>query len=67
MSTIIEVENISKQFIIGHEAAERYTTLRDEISKKTKKIFSSSKTGEDKNRQSSKEIFFALKGCKFSN
>ena len=65
MSTIIEVENISKQFIIGHEAAEKYTTLRDEISKKTKKIFSSSKTGEGKNRQASKEIFFALRDVSF--
>ena len=40
MSIHYKVENISKEFIIGHEAAERYTTLRDEISKKTKKIFS---------------------------
>ncbi len=40
MSFIIKVEDISKEFIIGHENVERYTTLRDEISKRTKKLFS---------------------------
>jgi lipopolysaccharide transport system ATP-binding protein len=64
-SHIIEVEQISKQFIIGHESNERYTTLRDEISKKTKKLFSfpGKKTGS--RHQSSKEIFYALKDVSF--
>jgi lipopolysaccharide transport system ATP-binding protein len=65
MSTIIEVENISKQFIIGHEATERYSTLRDEISTKTKKIFSFSKTEANKKRLPTKEVFFALKDVSF--
>ncbi len=65
MSSIIEVENISKQFIIGHEAAERYTTLRDEISKKTKKIFSFANGKLKIKPQSSKEVFFALKDVSF--
>jgi lipopolysaccharide transport system ATP-binding protein len=65
MSTIIEVENISKKFIIGHEMAERYTTLRDEVSKRTKKIFSFSKSELNGNFQSSKEVFFALKDINF--
>lgn len=65
MSSIIEVENISKQFIIGHEAAERYTTLRDEISKKTKKIFAFANGESRVNPQPSKEVFFALKDVSF--
>ncbi len=65
MSSIIEVENISKQFIIGHEAAERYTTLRDEISKKTKKIFSFANGESRVKLQSSKEVFFALRDVSF--
>ncbi|MDP4252082.1 MAG: ABC transporter ATP-binding protein [Bacteroidota bacterium] len=66
MSSIIEIENISKQFIIGHESAERYTTLRDEISKRAKKVFSFSNQESGKKHQSSKEIFFALKNINFS-
>jgi lipopolysaccharide transport system ATP-binding protein len=65
MSTIIEVENISKQFIIGHEAVEKYTTLRDEFSKKTKKLFSFSNDSFDKKQQATKETFFALKDISF--
>ncbi len=65
MSSIIEVENISKQFIIGHEAAESYTTLRDEISKKTKKIFAFANGDSKSKPQSSKEVFFALKDVSF--
>jgi lipopolysaccharide transport system ATP-binding protein len=65
MSSIIEVENISKQFIIGHETNERYTTLRDEISKRTKKIFSFSSKESNLGLQLSKEIFFALKDINF--
>jgi lipopolysaccharide transport system ATP-binding protein len=65
MSSIIEVENISKQFVIGHEAAEKYTTLRDEISRRTKKIFSFSGGRSDINHHSTKEDFFALRDVSF--
>jgi lipopolysaccharide transport system ATP-binding protein len=65
MSSIIEVENISKQFIIGHEANERYTTLRDEISKRAKDFFSFSNRGTRRKQHASKEIFFALKDVSF--
>jgi lipopolysaccharide transport system ATP-binding protein len=65
MSAIIEVENISKQFIIGHESAERYTTLREEISKRTRKIFSFPGKTLPGKKQSSKEVFYALKDVSF--
>lgn len=65
MSSIIEVQNISKQFIIGHESAERYTTLRDEISKKAGKIFSFSNQKTKVEVQAKKEVFFALNDISF--
>ncbi len=34
---VIEVERLSKKFIISHETQERYTALRDVISRKAKK------------------------------
>jgi lipopolysaccharide transport system ATP-binding protein len=66
MSSIINVENISKQFIIGHETNERYTTLRDEISKRARKIFSFSKSSSSLVSKPSKEVFFALNDINFS-
>ncbi len=65
MSSIIKVEKISKQFIIGHEASEQYTTLRDVISKRTKRIFSFSDAGNKKRTQSTKEVFYALNDINF--
>ena len=29
--TVIEIENLSKKYIIGHQKQERYTALRDVI------------------------------------
>ena len=37
---IIKVENLSKRFIISHEQRERYTSLRDVVTRKVKKTFS---------------------------
>lgn len=65
MAKIIEVENISKQFIIGHEAAERYTTLRDVMSRRAKKLFSIPRTTTLGIDQSKKEIFLALHNISF--
>ncbi len=65
MSKIIKVEHISKQFVIGHEAAERYSTLRDEISKRTKKIFSFRKYSFRSQGQPTREIFHALRDICF--
>jgi lipopolysaccharide transport system ATP-binding protein len=64
-STIIEVEHIAKQFIIGHEGIGRYSTIREEISKQTKKIFSFPKRFESRKSTSLKEVFFALEDISF--
>ncbi|CAN5895545.1 hypothetical protein BH11BAC4_BH11BAC4_01240 [soil metagenome] len=67
MSTIIQVNNLSKSYIISHEGTERYTALRDVVAKKTKKIFSLPSTliGNKKKIASSKEEFWALKDVSF--
>jgi lipopolysaccharide transport system ATP-binding protein len=64
-SQIIKVEKVSKQFIIGHEVSERYSTLRDEISKKANKLFSFATNMANKNKKHEKEVFFALQDINF--
>jgi lipopolysaccharide transport system ATP-binding protein len=66
MSSIITVENISKQFIIGHEATEKYTTLRDVVSKRARKLFSFHGKTATTHTQSTKEVFHALKDVNFT-
>ena len=57
---IIKVEGLGKKFIISHEGPERYTALRDVISRQTKKI------ANRQNRLSvTKEEFWALKEVNF--
>lgn len=63
MSSIIEVKNLSKKYIISHDTKERYTTLRDDISRKAKKIFSFPKSSHQK--QHTKEEFWALNDITF--
>jgi lipopolysaccharide transport system ATP-binding protein len=65
MSFIIKAENISKEFIIGHESAEKYTTLRDEISKGLKKIYSFPSQTQNRGNHLRKEVFPALKDISF--
>jgi lipopolysaccharide transport system ATP-binding protein len=57
---VIKVENLSKQFIIGHEAPERYLSLRDIIAKKAQQL-----TGNRKKSNVLKEEFYALKDISF--
>lgn len=57
---MIKVENLSKRFIISHEERERYTSLRDVIAKKSKKIFSRSQSV-----RTTREEFWALKELNF--
>ena len=38
MSTIIKIENLSKNYIIGHQKQERYTALRDVMMHKLRGI-----------------------------
>ena len=62
---IIQINNLSKSYIISHEGQERYTALRDVMAQKVKKIFSfSNNTGRSK-LPSSKEEFWALKDIDF--
>ena len=63
MSAIINVENLSKRFIISHEERESYTSLRDVITRQVKKTFY---FGEKTTKASySTEEFWALKDLNF--
>ena len=73
-NSIIEVNNLSKSYTISHEGKERYTSLRDVMAQKAKKIFSfpSSLRGslpagrQGTTKQSPyKEEFWALKDVSF--
>ena len=64
MSSIIEVKNLSKSYTISHEGQEKYTTLRDVMAKNAKKIFSFSNAAH-KEKQVTKEEFWALKNIDF--
>ena len=59
MSAIIKVENLSKRFIISHEQRERYTSLRDVVTRKVKKTFSFG--ARRAVSSSTREEFWALK------
>ena len=58
--SIIKVENLSKKFIISHQEQERYTSLRDVISRKAAGLLKC-----NKGPQITKEEFFALKNISF--
>ncbi|MGZ4055258.1 MAG: ABC transporter ATP-binding protein [Bacteroidia bacterium] len=61
MSKIITVENVSKSYILKHQSAERYSTLRDLIANKTKKLINP----KSKNLNPTSEVFWALKDISF--
>ncbi len=65
MSSIIKVDKVSKEFVISHEAAERYTTLRDVMARQAKKIFSFSKSNSTNKKAITRESFMALKDVSF--
>ncbi|HXB06423.1 MAG TPA: polysaccharide ABC transporter ATP-binding protein [Puia sp.] len=56
---VIKVEALSKKFIISHEGRERYTTLRDTISRGVKRLTSGSVSN------GRREEFWALKDLDF--
>ena len=60
MSAIIKVENVSKRFVLNHEGQERYTALRDVLTRKAASLLKG-KTGT----KASKEEFWALNGVNF--
>lgn len=64
MSSIIQVENLSKSFIISHEGKEKYTALRDVMATKAKKIFSFPGLMKPKEKIT-KEEFWALNNLNF--
>lgn len=57
--TIIKAEDLGKQFILSHERSEKYTALRDVISRTAKSIV------KKKTELPSKEEFWALKDVNF--
>src|SRR5216684_2152824 len=59
---VIQVENVSKKFIISHESQERYTSLRDIVAKRARGLITPSKN----RTQTVKEEFFALKDIDLS-
>jgi lipopolysaccharide transport system ATP-binding protein len=62
--TVIRVENLSKNYIIGHQQQERYTALRDVITNKVKSIGSLIQNPKSQ-ISNSQEEFWALKDVSF--
>ncbi|MEB3123595.1 MAG: ABC transporter ATP-binding protein [Snowella sp.] len=62
--TVIEVENLSKKYIIGHQKQERYTALRDVIADGAKSFWRSLSGGRS-GIPENKEEFWALKDVSF--
>ena len=58
--TVIKVENLSKKFTISHESNERYSSFRDAIANKAKKI-----VGKKERLEQSREEFYALRDISF--
>ena len=64
MSSIIEVKDLSKSYTISHEGSEKYTTLRDVMTRRARKLFSFPKSLSI-NSNVTKEEFWALKDVSF--
>ncbi len=62
--TVIQVENLGKKYIIGHQQQERYTSLRDVIANSAKGLLKTCQNPKSK-IQNSKEEFWALKDVSF--
>ncbi len=63
--TIIQVENLSKRYIIKHQKQERYTALRDVITNKSISFLKNIHNQKFKVQNSQKEDFWALKDISF--
>lgn len=63
MSAIIQVEGLSKKFVLRHENHERYTALRDVLVNKFKNLSRFGKSNKSGNTQ---EEFWALKDINFT-
>ena len=62
---IIKVENLAKSFSISHESKERYTSLRDVVTSKAKRLFSFSPGAKKSKEKAYQEEFWALKDVTF--
>ncbi len=60
--TVIQVDNLGKKYIIGHQAKEKYLTFRDAIAQKTKKLLNPFGKSPSEGTQ---EEFWALKDISF--
>jgi lipopolysaccharide transport system ATP-binding protein len=65
MNTVIKVENLAKCYLIDHEEKQSYTTLRDVIAKRAKKLFSFPKHLREGGGKAKQEEFWALKQVDF--
>jgi lipopolysaccharide transport system ATP-binding protein len=65
-NSIIEISNISKSYIINHEAAQKHSTLGETVVHKMKKIFSFSPGSSLAGKVSTKEQFWALDDVSFN-
>ena len=63
--TIIQVENLSKQYIIQHQKQKSYNTLRDILANSTHSFFKNIHKRKFKVHSSQKEEFWALKDISF--
>ncbi|BAZ01849.1 ABC transporter-like protein [Tolypothrix tenuis PCC 7101] len=62
--TVIQVKNLSKKYIIGHQQQEHYTALRDVIAHGTKNLIKSFKN-QNSNVNNYQEDFWALQDVSF--
>jgi lipopolysaccharide transport system ATP-binding protein len=64
---IIQIENVSKQYVIRHENADQYTALRDVMANAAKSVFHRVKSPlkKDTVKAARTEIFLALKDVSF--
>lgn len=60
--TVINVENISKSYLLKHQQKEKYVALRDVIANRTKSIFAAKKSNQ---YNTNNEEFWALKDVSF--
>ena len=65
MPPIIQVENLSKKYIIRHEHPERYVALRDVMARRAKKLFSFPQYLKVPAAKPDYEEFWALKDLNF--
>ena len=64
-STIIEVENVSKKYLIKHQSQEKYTALRDVLANATKSFFKNVHNRKFKAQAPHEEEFWALRNLSF--